>query len=991
MLRTATAALAWLGLFGVALAQQVGTAQPESHPAVATQHCTKAAGCAREDGQITMDFSWRWLHNVGGYKNCLNGASWDPEFCPDPQTCAHNCATEGLDVQKYASTYGVSQIDDGVELKYNPGSRLYLMDSDETYKVFKLLNREFTFDVDVSSLPCGTNAAVYFVEMEADGGGRGANNNAGAKYGTGYCDAQCPRGMKFIDGEANMMDWGTKKAKTPEGKWKEIGPEGRYGACCAEMDIFEANREAAAYTAHPCTITGAKKCEGKKDCGDKEAGEPGVCDKDGCGFNSYRMGMPDFYGPGSAFAVDTTRPMTLVTQFLTSDGTDDGDLSEIRRFWVQDGRLILNSEATAIGSGPWGASRSSITDEFCSAATKAFSNHSDHSQDSFTANGGLKTMGQALGRGMVLAISVWDDGLSRMLWLDGEKTTRHQNTTLPGVRRGPCSFDTGHVKETRKEHPDASVKYTNFRYGEIGSTFHAVAPPTTTATSLTTTTATTATTTTATTTSATTTSATTTSATTTTATTPPPTTSTSRTSTSTTMATTTKAMTTKVTTTTHSTTSPEVNSTKGTIAEATTTEATATETTTTEADIAEARTTQATTSKASTTAAATSTDAVTTDATTEKVVTTPEATSSTKESAATTIAKSTTTTTPEAIPLSTTEVHGHKAAKQQHSCAAYGCGQDYSTSNQCQCNDGCLHFKDCCDDFLSTCGASTNATQIAKTSPVPKTTLTKTSSTSSVTETTTASAESCAAYGCTEYMPSHACQCNPACIEHSSCCEDYADRCLETTSTGSSKTTSRASSTSSTSSSSVSSTTSAAAQRAKEKAEEQEQDDEQADKADKADKAEESAGVRHHYCCTAAPDKNDMCGTCWGTAKLGRATFCGASKGNCMSCHGAWCGTSEPLASVVVRKDDAVALPRGGSPLRGSGGVSSASWRSLLMVAASRVMLPGLVTGVLAALAAVAAFIVAGRRARLSTAYRRLAGQERAAEAAAVLVLQATA
>ena len=36
--------------------------------------------------------------------------------------------------------------------------------------MFKLKNKEFTFDVDVSELPCGLNGALYFVEMEADGG-----------------------------------------------------------------------------------------------------------------------------------------------------------------------------------------------------------------------------------------------------------------------------------------------------------------------------------------------------------------------------------------------------------------------------------------------------------------------------------------------------------------------------------------------------------------------------------------------------------------------------------------------------------------------------------------------------------------------------------------------------------------------------------------------------------------------------------------------------
>ena len=35
--------------------------------------------------------------------------------------------------------------------------------------------------------------------------------------------------------------------------------------------------------------------------------------------------------------------MTVVTQFLTDDGTDNGDLIEIRRFYVQDGRKITNT------------------------------------------------------------------------------------------------------------------------------------------------------------------------------------------------------------------------------------------------------------------------------------------------------------------------------------------------------------------------------------------------------------------------------------------------------------------------------------------------------------------------------------------------------------------------------------------------------------------------------------------------------------------------
>lgn len=37
--------------------------------------------------------------------------------------------------------------------------------------------------------------------MDLDGGlSEFSTNTAGAKYGTGYCDSQCPSDVKFIDG-----------------------------------------------------------------------------------------------------------------------------------------------------------------------------------------------------------------------------------------------------------------------------------------------------------------------------------------------------------------------------------------------------------------------------------------------------------------------------------------------------------------------------------------------------------------------------------------------------------------------------------------------------------------------------------------------------------------------------------------------------------------------------------------------------------------------
>merc|ERR1712013_922094 len=149
-------------------------------------------------------------------------------------------------------------------------------------------------------------------------------------------------------------------------------------------------------------------------------------------------------------------------QFLTADGTDDGDLSEIRRLWVQDGKVLQSSLATP-GHGP----QNSLTDSLCQSNIT----RNDGTEVTFTAHGGMKSMGEALGRGMVLSLSVWDDPLSRMLWLDGQKLHPDDNSSFPGVARGPCSFESGDAKELHKAFKDSSVTFTNIKYGEFDSTY----------------------------------------------------------------------------------------------------------------------------------------------------------------------------------------------------------------------------------------------------------------------------------------------------------------------------------------------------------------------------------------------------------------------------------------------------------------------------------------------------------------------------------------
>merc|ERR1712159_865118 len=87
----------------------------------------------------------------------------------------------------------------------------------------------------------------------------------------------------------------------------------------------------------------------------------------------------------------------------------------------------------------------------------------------FQKLGGIKSMGEAMKRGMVLVMSMWDDYEVGMIWLDATDpypipAGKH------GAPRGTCNQTAGIWSNVEKMHPHAWVKYSNVKYGEIGST-----------------------------------------------------------------------------------------------------------------------------------------------------------------------------------------------------------------------------------------------------------------------------------------------------------------------------------------------------------------------------------------------------------------------------------------------------------------------------------------------------------------------------------------
>lgn len=384
-----------------------------------------------QNAYLVLDANWHWVHSKSNSNENCYTSSWNPSLCPDPVTCSSNCAIEGIPNSQWINPYGVSVTNQSsLTLRYvtngqygqNIGSRLYLLDQTQNnYYGFNLKNRQFTFTVDVSQLPCGLNGALYFVEMPLNGGNNLVNGKP-PQFGLSYGDSQCTN-IKFINGWANTNS---------------------SGACSNEMDIWEANSRATQMTPHVCKYPGVTPCTNPVDCGTGSYRYNGECDMDGADYNPYRLGNKNLYGPGSNYAVDTTKPFDVITQFITVDGTDSGNLYMINRIYSQNGKTINGGNMTD----------SSI------AKQKAAFNEVNY----FHTLGGMTAVGNSLSRKMVLVLSLWDDSASNMLWLDSNYPV---GSTSPGASRGPCPTTGQDPNTLRSTYPNSEVIYSNIRIDPI--------------------------------------------------------------------------------------------------------------------------------------------------------------------------------------------------------------------------------------------------------------------------------------------------------------------------------------------------------------------------------------------------------------------------------------------------------------------------------------------------------------------------------------------
>lgn len=165
--------------------------------------------------------------------------------------------------------------------------------------------------------------------------------------------------------------------------------------------------------------------------------------RNSCAWNPYRLKQPYYYGNNETFKVDTSKPMTVATQFPANEA---GKLVEIRRLYVQDGVVIRADDAKVEGLPAVDA----MNDDFCQLTGSR----------RFMDLGAHEGMGDALARGMVLAMSIrWDEG-GHMQWLDG---------AADGA--GPCNATEGAPRNIRLVEPNPEVTFGHIKRGEIGSTF----------------------------------------------------------------------------------------------------------------------------------------------------------------------------------------------------------------------------------------------------------------------------------------------------------------------------------------------------------------------------------------------------------------------------------------------------------------------------------------------------------------------------------------
>jgi len=182
--------------------------------------------------------------------------------------CQSELKVRGVQGNSFATGFNGNTSGDHLVLQHNSGYSIMETCEDwnpNYFRLFQLLGKTLSFNVDLSQVGCACNIALYLIHGPArDWSG---NPSQGA----------CPKSPYYCD--ANRVC----------GQW------------CPEVDVMEANNHAFQTTPHRCDEASA-------------TGHYSNCDRKGCRQSARSLGNKA-YGPGPQFTIDTSKPFTVQTTF----------------------------------------------------------------------------------------------------------------------------------------------------------------------------------------------------------------------------------------------------------------------------------------------------------------------------------------------------------------------------------------------------------------------------------------------------------------------------------------------------------------------------------------------------------------------------------------------------------------------------------------------------------------------------------------------------
>lgn len=350
-----------ISLFASAYAQWPCGNIEEVHPPFAWHNCVQEP-CKKYFGAIVLDSTLRETNCCAGRfdikdlhrTHCKN---------KDKDTCPVDCCIEGADYRAHGiSTDGTSlKLDLGATAPHVPKDLIRVMPlkENERYENKPLVRRhdsEYTFDIDVRNVPPGYKARVSLNWMWPDGArSEKKGDKAGARYGTGYCDATCDKGQRFVEGRANYDGW------VPDKHDPMLGT-GRAGACCHTIVLWEGNLESTDYHWSPCLPPWYHKCDDDK-CATR-------CFAFGCRWNPNGNKMKPFYGPGPTNTIDSKKPFSVVTQFFIQQTPKAACILKTRAtYYIQDGKIFRSAPSDY---RPNGALFNTMNKQFCKKMASDF-------------------------------------------------------------------------------------------------------------------------------------------------------------------------------------------------------------------------------------------------------------------------------------------------------------------------------------------------------------------------------------------------------------------------------------------------------------------------------------------------------------------------------------------------------------------------------------------------------------------------------------------